>query len=155
MMVYTASAGDGEEAFYNLNLQLQRLQAGVFQVLKWALTLCPERSEETFSDEMIHEAQALGSKYEVLVDSLKLANNNLLEIVVDERAQQVTVYEGGDVTGLDWSLVEHQRRTNLFRSHVPLTNDADQLTTAWTAGAYRRTVIYGSAPWPVTRSPRR
>src|SRR5260370_42003675 len=46
------------------------------------------------------------------------------------------------MTGADWALVEHQRRTNPFRAHVPLTEDADQLTTAWTAGDYRRTAAW-------------
>jgi hypothetical protein len=54
----------------------------------------------------------------------------------------VTVYEGGDITGADWSLVERQRRSNLFRSHIPLTEDRDQLTRAWTAATYRRTVSW-------------
>jgi hypothetical protein len=140
MMIYTASIGGGEEAFYNLNLQLQRLQAGVFQILKWALVWCPEHSAETFTDEMIHQVQDLGGKYEALVDALKYAKYDQIEIAVDESARQVTVYEGGDVTGADWNLVDHQRRTNLVHSHVSLTEDADQLTNAWTAGAYRRAI---------------
>src|SRR5271166_2598853 len=137
-----ALASQNQEAFYLLAQQLQRFQAGFFQVLKWALTLCPEQSEETFSHEMIHEAQDLGSKYETLVDALRLAKHDLLEIVVDESARLVTVYEGGEITGADWSLVEQQRHTNLFHSHVSLTDDADQLTTAWTARVYRRTVTW-------------
>jgi hypothetical protein len=89
-----AITSGSEQDFFILNQQLQRFQAGFFQVLKWALTLCPERSEEIFFHEMIHEAQDLGSKYEALVDSLRLANNDLVEIVVDKNARQVTVYEG-------------------------------------------------------------
>ena len=38
--------------------------------------------------------------------------------------------------------MEHQQRTNPFRAHVPLTEDADQLTVAWTAGDYRRTAAW-------------
>jgi len=52
------------------------------------------------------------------------------------------VYEGDDMTGEDWALVEYQQRTNPFRAHVPLTEDADQLTAAWTAGDYRRTAAW-------------
>ncbi len=138
---YAISRGSQEE-YYNLAQQLQRLQAGFFQVLKWTLLWCPERSDETFSHEMIHEAQDLGSKYETLVDALKAAKYDLVEIAVDEGARRVTVYEGGDVTGSDWCLVDYQRRTNLFHSHASLTEDADQLTNAWTAGGYRRTVTW-------------
>jgi ketosteroid isomerase-like protein len=32
--------------------------------------------------------------------------------------------------------------TNPFRAHARLTEDADQLTTAWTAGDYRRTAVW-------------
>jgi hypothetical protein len=141
-LIFAAAAidSDNKEVFDNVALQLQRFQAGCFQVLKWTFSWCPEQSAQTFTGEMIHEAQDLGSKYEALVDVLKFAKHDQIEIVVDESARQVTVYEGGDVTGADWSLVDHQRRTNLFHSHVSLTEDADQLTRAWTAGVYRRTI---------------
>src|SRR5438128_9308894 len=33
-----------------------RVRAGVFYVLKWALTLCPEQSVELFDDMTIHSA---------------------------------------------------------------------------------------------------
>jgi hypothetical protein len=119
-----------------------RVRAGVFYVLKWALTVCPEQSTETFDEMMIHSAQEVGANYETLVDSLKLAEHGLAHIEVDRAARLVTVYEGGDITGEDWALVEHQQRTNPLRAHVSLTEDADQLTVAWTAGDYRRTVTW-------------
>jgi hypothetical protein len=134
----------GSDEFYNLNLQLQRHQAGFFQVLKWALLWCPERSAETFNHEKIHEAQLLGTSYQTLVDSLKLGNYDLVEIAVDEGSRLVTIYEGGDITSADWSLVVHQRRANIFHWHTSLTEDADQLTKAWTAGEYRRTAAWSS-----------
>ena len=80
----------GSDEFYNLNLQLQRHQAGFFQVL--------------------------GTSYQTLVDSLKLGNYDLVEIAVDEGSRLVTIYEGGDITGADWSLVVHQRRTPNIRA---------------------------------------
>jgi hypothetical protein len=52
------------------------------------------------------------------------------------------VYEGGEVTGADWALVDHQHRTNPLRAHVPLTADTDHLTSRWTAGDYRRTAAW-------------
>jgi hypothetical protein len=116
-----------------------RLRAGVFYVVKWAMTLCPEQSIEVFDDMMVHSAREIGAHYETLVDSLKLAEHGLVQIEVDRSARRITVYEGGDMTGADWALVEHQQRTNPFRAHVTLTEEADQLTTAWTAGDFRRT----------------
>jgi hypothetical protein len=106
------------------------------------LTLCPEQSAEDIGDGAIHFAQDLGAHYETLVDSLRLANHGLAEVRVDREARRIIVYEGGDVTGADWSLVDHQRRTNPLRAHVPLTEDGDRLTTAWTAGDYRRTAAW-------------
>jgi hypothetical protein len=142
ILIFAAGArqGDDKNAFDNVAMQLQRFQAGCFYSIKWSLTSCPERSNQTCAEEMIHDACELGSKYETFVDALKSAKYDQVEITVDESARQVTVYEGGDVTGTDWSLVDHQRSANLSHSHVSLTEDADQLTKAWTAGAYRRAV---------------
>lgn len=142
-LIFLAWAESGNtKAFDIVSLQLQRFQAGCFYVLKWALMWCPERSAETLTDAMVQEAQDLGAKYETLVDDLKFAKYDQIQIVVDEKAREVTVYEGGDVTGGDWCLVDHQRRANLFHSHVSLTVDTDPLTKAWTAGVYRRTVSW-------------
>jgi hypothetical protein len=133
---------EGVQTIETIPLFENRIQAGVFYVLKWAMTLCPEQSIEVFDDTMIHSAQEIGGYYETLVDALKLANYGLAHIEVNRNARLVTVYEGGDLTGADWALVEHQQRTNPFRAHVPLTEDADQLTTGWTAGDYRRTAAW-------------
>jgi hypothetical protein len=120
----------------------QRWQAGVFWALKWAMTLCPEESTEQFTDEMILGAQTLGEHYEVLVDALWMAKTGRIEIMVDAESHTVTMYEGGEVTGSDWSIVHFQQRDNLIRAHVVLTDDSDQLTTRWSAGAYRRTAAW-------------
>lgn len=96
-----------------------RVRAGVFYVLKWALTFCPEQSTEIFDEMMVHSAQELGAHYETLVDSLKLTKHGLAHIEVDRAARLMTVYEGGDMTGEDWALVEQQQRTSPFRAHVP------------------------------------
>ena len=56
---------------------------------------------------MIHETQILGDHYEILVDSLKLANNDLAQIEVDQGARTITVYEGGDLTGADSRVLTH------------------------------------------------
>lgn len=119
-----------------------RMRAGVLYVLKWALAFCPEQSAEAFDVETIHSTQELGGHYEVLVDALRLAEHGLVDIEVDCEARRFTVYEGGDVTGADWALVDYQQRTNPLKAHVPLTDDRDQLTAAWTAGDYRRTAAW-------------
>src|SRR5258708_3445257 len=96
-----ATNSGNPEAFETVALQLQRFQTGCFYVLKWAVAWCPERSAETLTDAMIQEAQDLGAKYETLGDALKFAEYNEIEIVVDEKARQVTVYAAADVTGAD------------------------------------------------------
>ncbi|MBV8102411.1 MAG: hypothetical protein JOZ31_24975 [Verrucomicrobia bacterium] len=45
------------------------------------------------TDAMIQEAQDIGAKYETVVDALKFAKYDQLEIVVDEKAREVTIYE--------------------------------------------------------------
>ncbi len=100
------------------------------------MTLCPEESAEEFTDEMILAAQTLGEHYEVLVDALWMAKTGRMEIEVDAASHTVTMYEGGEVTGSDWSIVHFQQRDNLIRAHVVLTDDTDQLTARWSAAAY-------------------
>ena len=53
------------------------MRAGVFYVLKWALTFCSEQSTETFDEMMVHSVQEVGAHYETLVDALKLAEHGL------------------------------------------------------------------------------
>jgi hypothetical protein len=144
MIAWTATQEPPERLRLRETIPLHesRIRAGVFYVLKWALTPCPEQSAETVDEMMIHSAQEIGAHYETLVDSLRLAKHGLIDIEVDREARRITVYEGGDLTGADWALVDHQQSTNPFRAHVPLTEDADQLTTAWTAGDYRRTAAW-------------
>ena len=144
MIAWAANQEDQERTrlIETVPLVENRIRAGVFYVLKWALTLCPEQSTETFDETLVHSTHEIGAHYETLVDSLKAAKHGLVHIEVDRVARLVTVYEGGDITGEDWALVEHQRRTNPFRAHVPLTEDADQLTAAWTAGDYRHTTAW-------------
>ena len=66
----------------------------------------------------------------VFVDALKMAQQDALEIVVDQTQRLATVYEGGEATGADWDLVEYQHRHNLVHTHVPLTDDGDSRTLA-------------------------
>jgi hypothetical protein len=55
---HTTMSG-GEQSITLVSAQvLQRLQAGCFQVLKWAFLWCPEESSETLGDEMIRQAQS-------------------------------------------------------------------------------------------------
>jgi hypothetical protein len=46
-----------------------RVRAGVFYTLKWALKLCPEQWDETFDAAAIHSTKELGGHYEALVDA--------------------------------------------------------------------------------------
>jgi len=38
------------------------IRAGIFYILKWALTLCPDRSAEAFNSDTIHNAHELGAR---------------------------------------------------------------------------------------------
>ena len=143
MVAYSAALIERDHGAADVPLLIEgRLRAGVLHVVKWALTRCPEQAAEHLDAGMIDSAQDLGAHYEAWVDSLKLAEHDLAQIEVDQEARRITVYEGGEVTGADWALVDHQQRTNPLRAHVSLTEDGDQLTAAWTAGDYRRTTAW-------------
>jgi hypothetical protein len=133
---------DNSQRLHRVPLVENRVRAGVFYTLKWALTFCPEESGESIDTEAIHSTQELGAHYEALVDALRLAQHGLVDVEVNRASKTLVVFEGGDVTGADWSLVEYQQKVNPLKTHVPLTDDRDQLTTSWTAGAYRRTAAW-------------
>ena len=77
MVTCTAALIERDHGAAHVPLLIEgRLRAGVFHVVKWALTLCPEQAVEDLGDEMIHFAQDLGANYEALVDSLKLAERS-------------------------------------------------------------------------------
>jgi len=117
------------------------LHAGVLQALKWAMELSSPYSEGASPNvEVVHEVIDLGWRYEVLVDALKMANHDRVAIAVDNATRTLTVYEGGDRTGVDAQLVAHQHRTLPLHAQVPLIADEDQLTTKWTAGDFRRVI---------------
>jgi hypothetical protein len=117
----------------------QHRRSGTLWALKWASNFCRERdSESAATPETLIDLLALGVKYEVFVDVLKAANRDVIAIHVDEAAKTLICYEGAQATPADVSIVVQQRFTSPLARQVSLTEDADQLTTGWTAGAYRR-----------------
>jgi hypothetical protein len=119
----------------------RRLDTGVLQAIKWAVCLTKTRkSRRSPSTKGIQKIIEKGTAYEVLVDALKMAAYDRAAIICDRPRRVLTIYEGGNQTGYDNQLVEHQHKVGLFAQHDNLTADEDQLTTRWTAGDYRRTV---------------
>jgi len=116
-------------------------RAGTLWALKWAFEFCAENGgAASVTPEQITDLLALGTSYEAFVDALKRANQDLLEIYVDEGSRTLVCYEGDKASGLDLSIVEYQRVTTPTMHHVSLTYDDDQITSRWTAGDYRRVV---------------
>jgi hypothetical protein len=113
-------------------------RAGALWALKWASEFCAENGgPASVTPKQITDLLALGTSYEAFVDALKLANQDVLEIYVDEGSRTLICYEGDQASGLDLSIVEHQRVTTPTMHHVSLTHDDDQITSRWTAGQYR------------------
>ena len=111
---------------------------GVYQALKWTMEYARDDGLEEVSDEALIElVMRVGGPYQILVDALKLGKHGRTEFSVDQGVKTLTVYEGGSVSGYDAAIVRHDHLTIPFHKQSPLVDDADQLTTRWTAGEYR------------------
>jgi hypothetical protein len=126
----SASAGLAMEA---------RSVAGVFQALKWAMELAPAGGSSEVSDEnLVDLVMTIGPGYQLLVDALKLGAHGKVDFTVDPAVRTLTIYEGGNQTGHDASIVRKDHTSVSFHRQRPLVDDADQLTSRWNAGAYRQ-----------------
>jgi hypothetical protein len=117
-----------------------RMRAGVFPAIKWAMELChvEGRGRANLDPKGIHRLVRIGELYEVLVDIITSAQADAVSIDVIPRRRLLLVHQGADLTGSDDALVEHQRRTNAYHGQVSFVEDGDQLTRRWTAGDFRR-----------------
>jgi hypothetical protein len=126
------------------------LHLGVLQSLKWAGTLSPESGGDMAAlpnDEELCALAEQGHFYVNFVDALKMAKHGLNTIRLDKVSGALHVYEGGNVTGFDRTIIEHQHSTNPFHIHSVLTDDTDQLTSDWNCADFRRVArkIVGAA----------
>jgi hypothetical protein len=80
----------------------------------------------------------VAAPYQNLVDALKLGVHDRAEFQVDPESKVLTVYEGGNLSGHDAAIVGSDNINVPFHLQSPLVDDADQLTTRWTAGEYRQ-----------------
>ena len=90
-------------------LREHSLHSGVLQVLKWIMEFA--HSEGHGSKPNVDELEGLfelGKQYEMIIDLLKMAKHDRVAIRVDRDCHIVSVYEGGDLTGADNQLIEHQ-----------------------------------------------
>ena len=128
----------------NLQSALQQehfVRNGIFWALKWATKFCPESGRgRRIKPRNVKEALEIGQNYDVLVDVLRHAENNLIEISVNQESRRIIAYEGKDLTGFDAEIVEHQQGFGPTRAQAFLTDDSDQLTSNWRAGDYRRVI---------------
>lgn len=114
------------------------LHSGVLQALKWAMEFAGQDGRGPRPEaEDIGQLVELGKLYEMLVDGLKQALHDRVAIHVNRESRTITVYEGGDLTGADNQLIEHQVETLPYHSHTSFVEDGDELTARWTAGEYR------------------
>lgn len=115
------------------------MAAGVYQALKWAMEYAQEDGISEVTDEvLVHLVMSVGGPYQALVDALKLGGYDRAEFSVNQNSKTLTIYEGGNVSGHDAAVVRYDHVTVPFHKQNPLVDDADQLTTQWTAGEYRQ-----------------
>lgn len=108
---------------------------GVFQALKWAMEYAPIDGSSGVSDEdLVTAIMNVAQPYQMLVDALKLGNHGKVHFAVDGGARILTVYEGGNLTGHDASIVSQDHASVPFHNQHPFVDDSDQLTSQWSAG---------------------
>lgn len=128
-----------EEACKSALASEHLIMTGAYQAIKWAMEYAGEHGADEVSDESLTDlVMNVGAPYQLLVDSLKLGLNGLAEFSVDCGAKTLTIYEGGEVSGHDASIVLTDHSTVPFHKQSPLVDDADQLTRRWAAGEYRQ-----------------
>ena len=115
------------------------MATGVYQALKWAMEFArDDGSEDVADEELVNLVLKTAGLYQVFVDALKLGKLGRTEFSVDRTSKTLTIYEGGNLSGHDTAIVQRDHVTVPFQRQSPLVDDADQLTTRWTAGEYRQ-----------------
>ena len=118
-----------------------RIRCGVLWALKWATEYCPRAGPNSpISGEDLRETVLLGQTYDVLVDVLKYAENDLVKLSAVRESKEIVCYEGKNLTGFDLDIVEYQQAHRPMSFQASLTDDSDQLTSHWNAGDYRRVI---------------
>jgi hypothetical protein len=116
----------------------QHNSIGVFWCIKWAFEYAqPSSRWKPTTEQLVRLTNSEGVAYQALVDALKFATVEGVEIVADADARTLTVYEGGNLSGYDHSIVARDHKSLPFHKQCPLVEDSDQLTKRWTAGEYR------------------
>jgi hypothetical protein len=128
-----------EEGFQSSLASEHLMATGAYQALKWAMEYAHDDGIEDVSDEvLVNLVMRAAGPYQALVDALKLGAHGRAEFSVDQGSKVLTVYEGGNLSGHDAAIVRYDHITVPFHKQSPLVDDADQLTTGWTAGEYRQ-----------------
>ena len=118
-----------------------RIRCGVLWALKWATEYCPRGGPNSpISKEDLLETVLVGQTYDVLVDVLKYAENDLVKLSAVRESKELICYEGKNLTGFDSDIVEYQQTHRPMSFQASLTDDSDQLTSHWNAGDYRRVI---------------
>lgn len=133
-----AAMFQNEESFEMATVIEQHTSIGVFWCIKWAFEYAqPSSRWKPTTEQLVRLATSEGVGYQALVDALKFATVAGVEIVADSATRTITVYEGGNLSGYDHSIVARDHKALPFHKQRPLVEDSDQLTKRWTAGQYR------------------
>jgi hypothetical protein len=89
----------------------QHTVIGVFWCIKWAFEYAqPSSRRKPTTEQLVELAHNEGVAYQALVDALKFATVEGVEIVADIDGRTLTVYEGGNLSGYDHSIVARDRK---------------------------------------------
>lgn len=133
-----AAVFHSSESFENATMIEQHANVGAFWCIKWALEHArPSSRLKPTTEQLVRLATIEGVAYQALVDALKFATVDGVDIVADIETRTITVYEGGNLSGYDHLIVARDHKSLVFHKQCPLIEDSDQLTKRWTAGEYR------------------
>lgn len=133
-----ASMLQKDESFEIATAIEEHAHIGVFWCIKWAFEYArPSSRWKPTTEQLVTLANREGVAYQALVDALKLAKVDEVEVIADPSTRTLTVYEGGNLSGYDHSIVGRDHKSLPFHKQCPLVEDSDQLTKRWTAGEYR------------------
>jgi len=133
-----AAMFESRESFEIATVIEQHASIGAFWCIKWAFEHAQVSSRrKPTTEQLVRLVATEGVAYQALVDALKIATVRGVEIVADTETRTLTIYEGGNLSGYDHSIVSRDHKSLIFHRQCPLIEDSDQLTKRWTAGEYR------------------
>lgn len=114
------------------------LRESVFWAIKLVLRHSSPGSRTPPRRSTLNDFVEQSGAYGLWFDCLKSAEKGRHSVHYRPSDKTIVVYEGGDKTGCDATMIAHRTIVSPHSARTNFTHDTDQLTTHWTALAYRK-----------------